>query len=298
MQEATQRAIRRLWPVALIAGMAVGVFWHTRAQSAGEEVQVLAADTALGEAMRSGDRTAARKLLSLQFTYDDENGKLQERKVFLADLKGTAAEPSTDAKVAIYGLVAMVTGTHKSALGNDTVFIDVWAKQKGAWRALTVQNVMPSAGGPAADPTAKAEPQSGECKNPCQTIPYRVRSPAEQDVIGAFQDISKALIGHDAEAWGKHVAEDFRLYRSGQAPATRTERMAAIEGQKSAGMPIALSEIATMRLAVYGDGAAMIAMHGAIGEARPAFRATRVWVKRNGQWLLAISVQTDVKATP
>jgi len=77
-------------------------------------VAVLAAERSLGDAMRNGDKSAARRLLSLQFTYADENGKVYERKAFLDDLKGAAA---TDVKVKIYGLVAMVTGggTHRGA---------------------------------------------------------------------------------------------------------------------------------------------------------------------------------------
>jgi hypothetical protein len=50
-----------------------------------------------------------------------------------------------------------------------------------------------------------------------------------------------------------------------------------------------------MRLAAYGDSAAMVADHVAVDNSRPPYRATRVWVRRNGQWLVAISVQTDVK---
>jgi hypothetical protein len=50
-----------------------------------------------------------------------------------------------------------------------------------------------------------------------------------------------------------------------------------------------------LRLAVYDDGAAMIATQVAPDNARPPYRAARVWVKRNGQWLMAISVQTSVE---
>ena len=50
-----------------------------------------------------------------------------------------------------------------------------------------------------------------------------------------------------------------------------------------------------MRLSVYDDGAAMIATHALPDNSRPPYQAARVWVKRNGQWLMAISVQTDIK---
>ncbi len=51
-----------------------------------------------------------------------------------------------------------------------------------------------------------------------------------------------------------------------------------------------------MRLSVYEDGAAMISANDAPGRLATAVSAAaRVWVKRNGQWQMAISVQTDIK---
>ena len=37
-----------------------------------------------------------------------------------------------------------------------------------------------------------AELKASECANPCRTLPYRVRSAAEQDVVNAYQAIAKA----------------------------------------------------------------------------------------------------------
>ena len=48
-----------------------------------------------------------------------------------------------------------------------------------------------------------------------------------------------------------------------------------------------------MRLAVYGDGAVMTASD--VDKGRPPYRAARVFMKRDGQWLMAISAHTDVK---
>jgi len=50
-----------------------------------------------------------------------------------------------------------------------------------------------------------------------------------------------------------------------------------------------------MRLTAYDNGAAMIATHAVPDNSRPPYCATRVWVKRNGQWQMAISVQTNIK---
>jgi len=39
----------------------------------------------------------------------------------------------------------------------------------------------------------------------------------------------------------------------------------------------------------------MITTETAPDNSHPPYRAARVWVKRNGQWLMAISAHTEVK---
>jgi hypothetical protein len=294
MHWAIGRATRRFSLGAFIAGIVIAVVVGVRAQPApGEDAAVLAADQALGEAVRAGDKSSARRLLSLQFTYIDQTGKLHERKMFLDDLKAMAATSAADVKAKIYGGVAMVTGHRQSAQGGDVFFLDIWAKQRRAWRALVAQDVVLAAGD--APHNARAEAKPAECKNPCQTIPYRVRSPAEQDIVTSFQALEKAVLAHDAEDWAKHVDDEFVLYGSGRAPIPKSGRIAVIERQKESNAAVTVGEVETMRLAVYGDGAAMIATQVMPDNSRPPYCSARVWVRRNGQWQMVISLQTDVE---
>ena len=288
-------AIQRWWLGLLVGGALIAILVELKAQPApSEEAAVLAADQALGTAMRGGDTSAARRLLSLQFTATDADGKIHERKEFLADLKGLAAAPATDAAVKIYGRIGMVTGHRKSIDGRDVFFLDIWAKQKRAWRTLASQDVtLATSDAPRPTPPAAAKPY--DCKNPCQSIPYRVRSPAEQDIVNAFQAIEKAAIAHNADEWARHIADEFVLYGSGRAPIRKSARVATINRQKANNTAVMVGEVQAMRLSVYDDGAAMIASHVMPDNSRPAYRAARVWVRRNGQWQMAISVQTNVK---
>jgi Domain of unknown function (DUF4440) len=290
------------WLIALATAVLIAAFAIPKAQPktqsvAADDAPVLAADSALGDAMRVGDRAAARRLLSLQFTFVDADGKIHVRKDFLAELKGIATAAASDAKVRGYGLLAIATGHRKSADHNDVFFLDIWAKQKGTWRALLMQNIATAAAEPppAVPATPGGEAKQNECKNPCQAIPYRVRSPAEQDIINTYQAIVKAIVANDADEWAKHVADEFVLYGSGRAPVPKSGRIAMIERQKESNSAVAVGEVQTMRLSVYGDGAAMITTDTAPDNSHPPYRATRVWVKRNGQWLMAISAHTDVK---
>ncbi len=301
---AWRRTLHWGWLVALAAVVLIAAFAVPKAQPkaqavAADEGPVLAADSSLGEAMRAGDRAAVRRLLALQFTFVDAGGKIYVRRDFLGEIKSVAAAASADAKVRSYGQLAMVTGHRKAADNNDVFFLDIWARQKGSWRALLMQNVATAATEPpSAAPAAAAaggEPKQHECRNPCQAIPYRVRSSAEQDIINSFQAIEKAAVGHDAEEWSKHIADEFVLYGSGRAPIPKSGRISAIRRQKENNATVRVGEVETMRLSVYEDGAAMIATHVLPDNSRPPYHAARVWVKRNGQWQMAVSVQTDVK---
>jgi len=297
---AWRRTLHWGWLVALAAVVLIAAFAVPKAQPkaqavAADEGPVLEAVSSLGEAMRAGDRTAARRLLALQFTFVDAGGRIHARRNFLGEIKSVAAAASADAKMRSYGQLAMVTGHRKAVDNNDVFFLDIWAKQKGSWRALLMQNVAAAAPPPPAVPAAAGgEPKQHECKNPCQTIPYRVRSAAEQDVINTYQAIVKAIVAHDASEWAKHVADEFVL-QGGRAPVAKSGRIAAIERQKESNAAVAVGEIQTMRLAVYGDGAVMITTETAPDNSHPPYRAARVWVKRNGQWLMAISAHTEVK---
>ena len=291
---AGRRVVRRFALALLAASLVAAHIARTRAQSA--EEFVAAADRALGDALRAGDRTVARKLLSLQFTYTDEAGRAYSRHEFLADLKNLSAAKAGDPKVTMYGLLATVTGERKSAEGNAVFFLDIWVKQKGAWRALARHNVVVADdAAPAASASSRDDGKANECTNPCQTMPYRVRSPAEQDVLNSFLAFEKASIAHDAHEWSKHVTEDFVLYRSGYPPSDKAARIVAIERQKQAGAPETVGVIQAVRLSVYGDAAAMITTQMVPDNSRPSYRAAPVWVKRNGQWLMTVSVQTDIQ---
>jgi hypothetical protein len=266
-----------------------------KARPAALDEVVLAADQALGAAMRTGDRASARRLLTLQFTYVDADGKIHPRREFLGDLKNVAARPATDIKVRNFGSLAMMTGKHTSAQGADVFFLDIWVKQKGAWRALLMQDVPIRAGEDTAAlrPIQIADVGAHACDNPCNTIPYRVRSAAEQDVARTYQTITKAVAARDAGGWAKHVADEFVAYASSRAPLARSSRIAAIEDRDDDGA-VRVGEVKSMRLSVYGDGAVMVATEA--NGPQPAYRAARVFVKRDGHWLMAATAQTDLKS--
>jgi len=233
-------AMRRWWPGVLVGGVLIAVLAQPKAQPAPpvDDAAVLAADQTLGQALRNADRSVARRLLSLQFIFVDENGKIHERRDVLANLKAVAAAAAGDAAAKSYGRIAMVTGHRKSASDGDVFFLDIWAKQKGAWRAMVMQDVALAASGAppvatAAAAASRADAKPYECKNPCQAIPYRVRSPAEQDVINSFQAVEKAAVAHDADEWSKHIADEFEI-RPHRRDQTAERKQCRSDGRRGA----------------------------------------------------------------
>jgi Domain of unknown function (DUF4440) len=296
---AVRPAIRWSGLGVIAASVLIGVFVlpksQPKARPASLDEVVLAADEALAAAVRTGDRARARRLLTLQFTYVDADGKIHPRREFLGDLNNVAARPATDIKIRNFGSLAMMTGKHTSAQGSDVFFLDVWVRQKGAWRALLMQDVPIKAGEDVAAlrPIPIADLEARACNNPCNSLPYRVRSAAEQDVARTYQTITKAIAARDAGAWGKHVADEFVSYASSRAPLVRASRIAAMEDRSDDGAA-RIGEVKTMRLSVYGGGAVMMATES--NGLRPAYRAARVFVRRDGRWLMAATAQTDLKS--
>jgi hypothetical protein len=188
----------------------------------------------------------------------------------------------------------MVTGYRYTALAGEVFFLDIWAKQKGTWRMLVMQEVALGVADASAT-AASAQGQLYECKNPCQALPYRVRSAAEQDIINTFQAIERAVVTHDGAEWSKHVADDFVRYDSGAAPVAKATRIAMIERQKESNAAVKVGEVQKMQLSVYGDGAAMVASQVTADRSGPPYYAVRVWARRGGQWQMAVSAYTHVK---
>ena len=74
--------------------------------------------------MRTGDRSIARRLLALQFSYIDAAGRAYSRHDFLAGLKNLSALATGDPKLTMYGLLATVTGQVGSLCHRRQLWLD------------------------------------------------------------------------------------------------------------------------------------------------------------------------------
>jgi ketosteroid isomerase-like protein len=263
---------------------------------------VLAAAQRLDVAVARGNRSVVDKVLARDFSFIDAAGQTHSRARVLAGLKAAPRPGTTGLKIKTYGRVAMVSGASKSAQAgkhNDLFAVDVWVKDDAGWRALIHHNNVLPPPGTTPTPHGSQVPRPADapppaCENPLNTLPYKPRSQAERDIITAFQTLEGAVTRNDADEWVKHMADEFVVYRTRQHPTTKAERADFIRSLAAINAETYVAAVDRMKLWVLGDAAVMRADHVMPGNRRPPYRATRLWVKRDGRWQMAMSQQTTM----
>lgn len=246
-------------------------------------------------ARRTGENSGLAPLLAPDFTAIDVSGAVHgsDGAAMLPLASVEAAATAAD-----YGDLVLVTERDPSAAEGNVVSVEVWVKQGGAdgWRLLVHHaNVLADPSAPHSHPTPQGRPADAPpplCENPCLTVPYQPGEPAEADIITAFQTLERAVTRNDADEWVKHMADEFVVYRTRQNLTTKASRAQMLSEHGAINAETFVAAVEAMRLWVFGDAAVMRADHVMPGNRRPPYRATRVWVKRDGRWQMALSQQT------
>jgi hypothetical protein len=135
---------------------------------------------------------------------------------------------------------------------------------------------------------------STECENPCKTLPYAPKNDAERQIIASWQELETAVTHHDAQGWAPHIADEFTLINSNNDQVlTKSDRMAILDKQKQSGSPSAPVPLVSAKMFDFGDAVVMKAEHKR--DTGKAIHVTRVWIKRDGKWIMAFSQQTTVQ---
>lgn len=264
---------------------------------------VLVAAKALQAAISRGDTAATDKLLSRDFTFIDAAGQVHSRRSVLASLKASPRGTSARINVGDYGRIAVVTGSYKSAQAgerNDLYAVDVWIKEPDGWKTLIHHNnVLARPDAPAAHAESAPRPPEApppRCENPLEVVPYKPKSQAERDIIAAFQSLEHAVTRNDPDDWDPHVADEFVVTRTRQHPTDKAGRMEFMAAQRTINAETFVAEVSMLKFWVAGDAAVMRADHVMPGNRRPPYRATRIWVKRDDRWQMALSQQTTIQS--
>jgi hypothetical protein len=263
---------------------------------------VLTAAKALQAAIRGGNAAAVEKFLARDFSFIDASGHEHSRREILNALKASPRSAGTAVKVRDYGRVALITGSYKSAQAgerSDLFALDVWVKDGARWKALIHHNnvlARPDAPSAHASGTPRAiDAPPPRCINPLEEVPYQPKSQAERDIIKAFQTLELAVTRNDPDEWRHHVADEFVVTRTRQHPTDKAARMAFMATQRAINAETFVAEVVSLKFWVLGDAAVMRADHAMPGNRRPPYRATRLWVKRDGHWQMAVSQQTTIQ---
>ena len=285
--------------VAVVGAVWIAQSWATqkaRLEAVDTDKAVLDADAALRRALVAGERNFAGSYIDRRFILVDRTGSTFAKSEIVRRAAGDG-EPDAERAVRRYGRVAVVSGRSGMAgVRLDTFFVHVWVKRRTGWRALAFQEsaiVVEAAPAPGAGLFLSSLGSS--CDNPCKSLPFRPKNAAEREIVAAFQAIESAVVANDADAWARHIADEFTIHGA-QAPSrSKADRLAYIRARTEARAITRVAEVQSMQLWTFGDAAVMTAQHGWTKGVRPPYRATRVWVRRDGRWQMALSQQTPVE---
>jgi Domain of unknown function (DUF4440) len=255
----------------------------------GDDPSVLQADNEFVQAAGKGDTATVGRVLDADFTWTDAEGKTQSRAEVLRSLPTPALgnESGAQVKQHTYGQVgAVMSARDKSHV------LRLWVRRPAGWRLLVYHEV-------ALNQQAATGSGSGvkDCENPCKTVPYKPRNEAEQGIIASWQALETGVTNHDAAAWAPHIAEEFvMLSSSNDHPVTKADRIATLNMQKETGRGSAPAPLVSAQMFDFGDAVVMTCQHQPY-TGKPV-HVSRLWIKRNGQWVMSISYQATMQAAP
>jgi len=278
---------------ALVIGGLFSVMWvdaHSRQVATGTaEQSVLQKDHEFVHAAATGDKTTLAKLADSDFTWTDTEGKMRSRSEILKSLAKPALGDESGAEVK--QLTYEDVGAVMAGRGKEHV-LRIWVKRPKGWRLLVYHEVKLSDQPPAARGTGVKD-----CENPCKSVPFRPKNESERAIIASWQALETGVTAHDAAAWAPHIADEFVMLNSNNDhPFAKTDRIAVLNKQKQSGVSSAPSPLVSAQMFDFGDAVVMTCLHQPFS-GKP-IHVSRLWIKRDGKWILAISYQTTIQAAP
>ena len=263
----------------------IGTFSQIPARGVATSKQIAAADQDFVNAVTGKDNTKLAKLLDDDFSWTNSEGRTLRKSEVLANLPVFGGAATQERQFRIF---ANNSGGVLTQHGQSHT-LRFWVKRGPAWRILLYQEVDQLAGTPA------PHEGSSECDNPCKTLPYEPKTDKERAVIASWQALESAVTAHDSATWALHVSDDFtQITSNGTRPLDKAARMKIIDEQKVSGAGSAPPPLAHADFEDLGDTVVMRCLnHAPEGN---AIYVTRVWIERNGHWLLSFSFQTSMQS--
>ena len=280
--------------VLAIAILCIGFFRSgvgKPALAAADEAPALQADREFVQAAANGDSAAVGKLLDANFSWTDADGKTLSR----AELLSALPKPALGNEAGAHQVRQTRSQVEAIMADRDKIHVlRLWVKRGSAWRLLVYHEVALGRTGSALPAPAT---DVRECENPCKTLPFKPKNEAEQAIIGSWQALETGVTNHDASAWSPHIAEEFAMLGStNDHPLTKADRIATLNLQKQTGRGTAPAPLVSAQMFDFGDSVIMTCLHQPY-TGKPV-HVSRLWIKRDGQWIMSISFQTTIQAAP
>ena len=244
------------------------------------------ADHVLVSSLANGDAGAAAELLDDDFIWVDSHGRIRNKNQLALELPKAPLGDERLLSPAIhnYGDVAAITADR------DKIFVlRIWVKRNGAWRSLVVHEVSQNL------PAAPHGPGRKDWDNPCRQLPYVPCNTDERDCLAAWQRLEVAVMQHEPEEWAKHVADEFMVVGAARRH-SKADRKAVLEEQKRTDANSAPAPLVSARMFGFPGAMVMTCEHQPFHG--KAAQVSRVFVKRDGAWLMAVSFQTTKQDAP
>lgn len=242
--------------------------------------EMLRADRTLVAALAKGDAGAAAGLLDDDFTWIDCNGRMLDKAQAARAPSKPPLGDEAGLTLAVHDHGEVVT----IAADRDKVFVlRIWVKRAAGWRLIAYHEVSQNL------PAAPHGPGKKEWDNPCYTLPYEPRNADERDCLASWQQLEIAVMHHEPEIWAQHVADEFMVVGAARRH-SKADRKAVIEEQRRTNVNSAPAPLVSARLFGFKDAIVMSCEHQPFHG--KAARVSRVFIKRGGRWLMAVSFQT------
>ena len=247
---------------------------------------LIAADRALVSAFAKGDTVAVAAMLDDDMNLVDSHGRVLHKPQLKQRLPASPLGDEAGIKLAAFQYADVA---HVSVERDKVFILRIWVKRAGGWRLMVWHEVSQKL-----PPAPRGTPRK-EWDNPCYTLPYKPKTDDERDCLTSWQELEIAVMHHEPDVWAAHCADEFMVAGAARRH-SKADRLAVLEEQKRTDVNSAPAPLVAARL--YGFKEAMVMscehqpFHGKLN------RVSRVFVKRGGQWLMAVSFQTVDEDAP
>jgi hypothetical protein len=280
------QTVRYLALALLTAGLLIPAAQRNTFAAEGDPA-VIQADRGFVEAVAKGDAAGLGKMLDAEFTWTDADGKTMTGKEVLRAVPKDALGDESGAEVSerTYGQVGAVN------VGRGKIHIlRMWVQRTDGWKLLVYHEVKQLE-----QPSTSAGSGVKECENPCKMVPFKPANEAEQAIIASWQALETGVTAHDADAWAPHIADEFvQISSNSDHVISKAGRIETLNKQKASGVGSAPTPLVSAKMFDFGDAVIMTCLHQPYS-GKP-IHVSRLWIKRDGKWIMSISYQTGIQA--